>query len=97
MVYNCWSRYQLSVNTAENNNYRIYSIKRSGVYQIFSLFNAAFIQGRRLFWNHFFKIANNNNNKFIQYYHFVQVLPIKITITKSLKFNSYCKSFVNIM
>ena len=23
---------------------------------------------------------NNNNNKFIQYYHFVQVLPIKITI-----------------
>ena len=26
---------------------------------------------------------NNNNNKFIQYYHFVQVLPIKITITNS--------------
>ena len=23
---------------------------------------------------------NNNNNKFIQYYHFVQVLPINITI-----------------
>ena len=23
---------------------------------------------------------NNNDNKFIQYYHFVQVLPIKITI-----------------
>ena len=23
---------------------------------------------------------NNNNNKFIQYYHFVQVLPIKTTI-----------------
>ena len=23
---------------------------------------------------------NNNNNKFIQYYHFVKVLPIKITI-----------------
>ena len=26
---------------------------------------------------------NNNNNKFIQYYHFVQVLPIKITIINS--------------
>ena len=26
---------------------------------------------------------NNNNNKFIQYYHFVHVLPIKITITNS--------------
>ena len=25
----------------------------------------------------------NNNNKFIQYYHFVQVLPIKITIINS--------------
>ena len=25
-------------------------------------------------------IEHNNNNKFIQYYHFVQVLPIKITI-----------------
>ena len=23
---------------------------------------------------------NNNNNKFIQYFHFVKVLPIKITI-----------------
>ena len=27
--------------------------------------------------------TNNNNNKFIQYYHFVQVLPIKITIINS--------------
>ena len=27
--------------------------------------------------------ANNNNNKFIQYYHFVQVLPIEITIINS--------------
>ena len=26
---------------------------------------------------------NNNNNKFIQYYHFVKVLPIKITIINS--------------
>ena len=26
---------------------------------------------------------NNNNKKFIQYYHFVQVLPIKITIINS--------------
>ena len=26
---------------------------------------------------------NNNNNKFIQYDHFVQVLPIKITIINS--------------
>ena len=26
---------------------------------------------------------NNNNNKFIQYDHFVQVLPIKITLTNS--------------
>ena len=26
---------------------------------------------------------NNNNNKFIRYYHFVQVLPIKITIINS--------------
>ena len=26
---------------------------------------------------------NNNNNKFIQYYHFVQVLPIKTTIINS--------------
>ena len=26
---------------------------------------------------------NSNNNKFIQYDHFVQVLPIKITITNS--------------
>ena len=28
-------------------------------------------------------LNNNNNNKFIQYYHFVQVLPIKITIINS--------------
>ena len=26
---------------------------------------------------------NNDNNKYIQYYHFVQVLPIKITIINS--------------
>ena len=26
---------------------------------------------------------NNNNNKFSQYYHFVQVLPIKITVINS--------------
>ena len=26
---------------------------------------------------------NNNNNKFFQYYHFVQVLPLKITIKNS--------------
>ena len=34
----------------------------------------------------------NNNNKFIQYYHFVQVLPIKITIKKS-SFNFYTVQF----
>ena len=28
-------------------------------------------------------IRQYNNNKFIQYYHFVQVLPIKITIINS--------------
>ena len=29
---------------------------------------------------------NNNNNKFIQYYHFVQMLAIKMTISKTAKF-----------
>ena len=29
---------------------------------------------------------NNNNNKFIQYYHFVQMLTIKMTISKTAKF-----------
>ena len=32
---------------------RIYSIKRRGVYFIFIVSDAAFIQGRRLFRNHF--------------------------------------------
>ena len=32
------------------------------------------------FDGHSVDFNNNNNNKFIQYYHFVQVLPIKITI-----------------
>ena len=32
------------------------------------------------------KNNNNNNNKFIQYYHFVQMLAIKMTISKTAKF-----------
>ena len=44
--------------TVEHDNknllYRIYSIKRRGVYLIFSVSNASFIQGRRLFLNPFF-------------------------------------------
>ena len=43
----------------------------------------------RLFYNAFYvqcqQKNNNNNNKFIQYYHFVQVLPIKI---KTFTFNN---------
>ena len=35
-------------------SYRIHSIKRRGVYFIFSVSDAAFIQGRRLFRNHRF-------------------------------------------
>ena len=34
-------------------SYHIHSIKRRGVYFIFSVSDAAFIQGRRLFRNHF--------------------------------------------
>ena len=33
--------------------YRIFSIKRRGVYFIFSVSDAAFIRGRRLFRNNF--------------------------------------------
>ena len=40
-----WNRYIV---------YCIYSIKCRGIYYIFSVSNAALIQGRHLFWNHFF-------------------------------------------